>query len=342
MKRITLVIISSVSIALAGCQSTSKPLKINSAVDLESNTKITRISKAALSDDTNIELPSNYDVNSFSKVKIVSNIQKIQWLENSRPADIDRGMAASLLENELARTKRFNVLTRNCTSCDYELAYQVENTQEAGAIVQGEQYNPDYVLEMSIALTSAIKEKSDHSEIIFSSTVTTKLTDPTTREIIHSFAPIRRNLPAKNFFALGGKFMGGFNLHDKNELTGAYKDATQAAIQVLVTKVMDYYPVGGRVTNYRNGRIAIDAGIAQGFATKQPVVLFLSDDGLDIPVASAEITPKQNGGSGTVIKWREDAESQSIMKKLNALGKDYLRSNTIYAVSVGTPEDWAL
>lgn len=342
MKKHTLAVLAISSLGLIGCQSTSKPLKINSAVDLDSNTTITRVNKEGLRSDSNIDLPSNYDVNSFSKVRIVSNIKKIQWLENSRPAAIDRGMAASLLENELARTKRFNVLTRNCTSCDYELAYQIENTKAEGAIELGEQHNPDYVLEMSIALSTAIKEKSDHSEIIFSSTVTTKLTNPTTREIIHSFAPIRRNLPAKNFFSFGGQYAGGFNLNDKNELTGAYKDATQAAIQVLVTKVMDYYPVGGRVTNYRNGRIAIDAGIAQGFATKQPVVLFLSDDGLDIPIASADITPKQHGGSGTIIKWRDDAESQGIMKKLNALGKDYLKSNKIYAVSVGTPEDWAL
>lgn len=330
-----------VLLGLAGCQSTPA-LKINSAVDLESNTSVNRVNRDALNYDENIDMPSNYDVNSFSKVRVAAYVDKVSWMPGSNPASVDTGMAAKLLENELARTKRFDVLTRNCTSCSYEAAYQVENTRIEGQIEQGEQYNPDYVLELSIALGSAIKEKFDHNEIIFTADVTTKLTNPTTGEIVHSFAPIRSNLPAKNYFVIGGKFHSGFNLHDPNELIQAYRDAASASIQVLVTKVMDYYPVGGRVTNFRNGRIAIDSGINQGFAVKQPVVLFLSDDGLDIPLASAEITPKKDNGAGSIIKWRSDADAQEVMQKLKAMGKDYLKSNRIYAVSVGTPEHWAL
>ena len=106
---------------------------------------------------------------------------------------------------------------------------------------------------------------------------------------------------------------------------------------------MDYYPVGGRVTNYRNGRFAINAVINQGFAVKQPVVLFLSDDGLDIPIASGEVTPKGDSGSGVMFIWKEDdIDAQDVKKKLEAMGKDYLKRNKIYAVSVGTPEDWKL
>ncbi|MGR5145499.1 penicillin-binding protein activator LpoB [Photobacterium alginatilyticum] len=326
---------------LVGCQTTQ--LKINSEADVESNSQITRVNKEALYENENIELPSNYDVRAFNKMRIAAYIDHVKFEKNARTTQMDNGIIAKLLENELARTKRYEVLTRNCDACDYEVAFQAENTVEQGAIQVGEKLNPDYVFETSISLGTVVKEKTDHNEIIFRSLVTTKVVNPTTGQIIHSFEPIRHNMPAKRFFMMEGQYLGGFNLNDHNELQEAYKEAAQKAIQVLVNRTMDYYPVGGRVTNFRNGRFAINAGINQGFAVKQPVVLFLSDDGLDIPIASGEVTPKGDSGSGVMFTWKSnDIDAKDVKKKLEALGKDYLKRNKVYAVSVGTPQDWAL
>ena len=339
MKKISYLLVA--SLFLAGCQSTG--LKVNSEADIESNSQIEKVSREALFESENIELPSNYDVKAFNKMTIAAYVDHVRFEKDAKTTQIDNGIIAKLLENELARTKRYEVLTRNCDACDYEVAFQAENTVEEGSIQLGEQLNPEYVFETSIALGTVIKKMSDHNEIIFRSLVTTKVVDPTSGKIIHSFEPIRHNMPAKRFFAMEGKFLGGFDYRKQNELQEAYKEAAQKAIQVLVNRTMDYYPVGGRVTNFRNGRFAIDAGIDQGFATKQPVVLFLSDDGLDIPIASGEVTPKTNGGSGVMFIWKEDdLDAEDVQKKLEAMGKDYLKRNKIYAVSVGTPEDWKL
>lgn len=339
MKKISYLLVA--SLFLAGCQSTG--LKVNSEADIESNSQIEKVSREALFESENIELPSNYDVKAFNKMTIAAYVDHVRFEKDAKTTQIDNGIIAKLLENELARTKRYEVLTRNCNACDYEVAFQAENTVEEGAIQRGEQLNPEYVFETSIALGTVIKKMSDHNEIIFRSLVTTKVVDPTSGKIIHSFEPIRHNMPAKRFFAMEGKFLGGFDYRNHNELQEAYKEAAQKAIQVLVNRTMDYYPVGGRVTNFRNGRFAIDAGIDQGFATKQPVVLFLSEDDLDIPIASGEVTPKTNGGSGVMFIWKEDdLDADDVKKKLEAMGKDYLKRNKIYAVSVGTPEDWKL
>ncbi|WP_372882259.1 penicillin-binding protein activator LpoB [Psychromonas sp.] len=329
------------SLFLVACQTTS--LKVNSEADIDANSTIERVNRDALLQSENIELPSNYDVKAFNKMRIAAYVENIRFENDAKKTEIDTGIISKLLENELSRTKRYDVLTRNCTSCDYEVAFQAENTVAAGAIEVGEKLNPEYVFETSIALGSVIKKLNDHNEIIFRSLVTTKVVNPTTGEIIHSFEPIRHNMPAKRFFAIEGKFMGGFDYRKANELQEAYKEAAQKAIQVLVNRTMDYYPVGGRVTNFRNGRFAINAGINQGFAVKQPVVLFLSDDGLDIPIASGEVTPKGDAGSGVLFTWKEDdVDAQQVQKKLSAMGKDYLIRNKVYAVSVGTPEDWKL
>jgi hypothetical protein len=329
------------AVLLTGCQSTG--LKVNSEADIESNSQIEKVSREALFESENIELPSNYDVKAFNKMTIAAYVDHVRFEKNAKTTKIDNGIIAKLLENELARTKRYEVLTRNCDACDYEVAFQAENTVEDGSIQRGEQLNPEYVFETSIALGTVIKNLRSHDEIIFRSLVTTKVVDPTTGKIVHSFEPIRHNMPAKKFLVIDGEYKGGFDFRNHNELQEAYKEAAQKAIQVLVNRTMDYYPVGGRVTNFRNGRFAIDAGIDQGFATKQPVVLFLSDDGLDIPIASGEVTPKTNGGSGVMFIWKEDdLDADDVKKKLEAMGKDYLKRNKIYAVSVGTPEDWKL
>jgi len=329
------------SLFLVACQTTS--LKVNSDADIESNSKIERVNRDALLEAANIELPSNYDVKAFNKMRIAAYVDDIRFENDAKKTKIDTGIISKLLENELSRTKRYDVLTRNCTSCDYEVAFQAENTVSNGAIQVGEKLNPEYVFETSIALGSVIKKMKDHNEIIFRSLVTTKVVNPTTGQIVHSFEPIRHNMPAKRYFAIEDKFLGGFDYRKENELQEAYKEAAQKAIQVLVNRTMDYYPVGGRVTNFRNGRFAINAGINQGFAVKQPVILFLSDDGLDIPIASGEVTPKSEAGSGVLFTWKEgDIDAQQVEKKLKAMGKEYLQRNKIYAVSVGTPADWKL
>lgn len=342
IKNTMLMTALTIVVVLSGCVSNT-PLYANKQTSLKANTEVKVVNEQALKEDQNIRLPGNYDVDSFGVVRVAAYVDSLNYkIEDGQTSTLDKGIAAKLLENELARTKRFNILTRSCGSCDYEAAYQLENTTADNQIAMGEGLNPDFVLETSIDLGLSIKELYDHNEAIFYSVATTKLVNPTTKEIIHSFAPVRQNLAAKNYTQVSGHFLTGFKIHDQKERYLAFKDAAQQAVQVLVSQVMNYYPVGGRLTNFRPGssRFAIDAGIEQGFAVKQPVVLFISDDGLDIPIASAVVTPKRAGGSGVITKWRDDADATMVKNKLEALGKDYLQNVRIYAVSVGTPQSW--
>ncbi len=340
MKKFKTALLSITAITLAACNSTA-PLKVNKSVDLESNTNINYVNKSSLLDDKNIELPANYDVNNFGVVKVAAYVSSIKWDKGAVKSSIDKNIVGKLFENELARTKRFEVLTRLCSSCNAELAHQVENTRSKGSIERGEGFNPDFIIETDIDFGMSIKKLYDHSAVIFYSVATTKLLNPTTGQVVESFAPVRSNLEEKVYNEMNGRIIAGFDYTKPEEREQAYKDAAQKSIAVIASQLMEYYPVGGRVINYRSGRLAIDAGIAEGFAQKQPVVLFLDDDGLPIPLASAEITPTKSGsGSGLILKWRDDKDAQDVKKKLEALGKDYLRRNKIYAVSVGTPAEW--
>ena len=268
------------------------------------------------------------------------------------PSKIDQGMPVELLGGEFSRSERFTVLTRTCTACDYEVAFQAENTVEDGSIELGKAKNPDYILQMSVLLGTSTKKVNDNNgsyyAITYKSTVSAKLIDGTTKEIKHSFPPIHMNLKPKKYAASKNiGFLGGFKYFDTAVSNQAYQDATALSIQVLASRVMEQFPVGGRAKNYKRNKFALNAGSNQGIpkqGKKIPAILFLDDDGITTALASGFIIP---GGSEVsqfhVLQWKtSDQEAMETKKALDAMGKEYLKRNYIYAVSVGMPDNWEL
>lgn len=78
--------------------------------------------------------------------------------------------------------------------------------------------------------------------------------------------------------------------------------------------------------------------------------MFLSEDGLDIPVAFAEATPKNDGTSQLrVYRWTTDnADAKAVVKEIRGSGRSFLKNykgdkkNGLYAVAFGmaVPADW--
>ncbi|MGF1715945.1 penicillin-binding protein activator LpoB [Photobacterium chitinilyticum] len=337
--------------SLFGCQSTTQ-LRADKEADIASNSTVSYITAEGLKDEANIEVPPGFNVKEFVKLSIAPYLVEVSMDKDSLENSIDTGMPAKMLGGELSRTERFNVLTRTCNACDYEVAFQAENTVAEGAIEHGKAKNPDYVLEANLQLgtsTKLIKDSNgSYYELTFRSTVSAQLIDGTTKEIKHTFPPIRQNLSPKKYAKSSNNgYLAGFKYFDKEAINQAYQEAAQKSLQVLVTDVMAQFPIGGKAKHYRSERFAIAAGSSQGIpkqGVKIPAVIFQDDFGIAIPLASGYITP---GGSDTsmfeVIQWKNsDKDAMDIKKKLDAMGREYVSRNKIYAVSVGTPEDWKL
>jgi hypothetical protein len=350
-----IIILSAVfsTMILFGCQSTDSDLRADKEADISTNSRVSITNESSLSNESNIEVPANFNVKEFVKLSIAPYIIDIAMDRNSVDHRVDMGMPARMLAGELSRTERFNVLSRTCTSCDYEVAFQAENTIVDGAIELGQGINPDYVLETNLQLGTSEKKVTDshgtYYQLTFRSTVSAQLIDGTTKQIKHTFPPIRQNLSPKKYAKSpsSGKYLAGFNFEDKAVVNQAYQEAAQKSLQVLVVDVMNQFPIGGKAVHYRSDRFAIAAGTAQGVpkqGVKIPAVIYQDDFGIAIPLASGFITPAGLENSMfEVIKWKEsDKDSQDIKSKIEAMGKEYLKRNKIYAVSVGTPENWVL
>ncbi|WP_017220512.1 hypothetical protein [Moritella dasanensis] len=339
-------------IGLAGCQSTPSNLYADKEAEIGENSTLQIVTAEGLSDERNITVPAGYSVKEFTRLSIAPYITKVGFDKDSIQTTIDNGMPAIMLGDGLARTQRFVVLDRTSTARDYEVTFQAENTRSEGAIVLGEALNPDYILEASVQLGTSTKKISDergnYQELTFRSVVSAKLIDGTTREIKHAFPPIRYNLEPKTYVrSKNREWIAGFKYTEPEVIDAAYQEAAQKSLQVLVTDVMQQFPVGGKAVHYRSNRFAIAAGSSEGLPTqgvKIPAIIFLDEFGLPIPLASGYLTPGgEHSSTFEVIKWKEsDKDAMSIRKKLEALGKDYLDRNKIYAVSVGTSADWKL
>lgn len=334
---------------LVGCQATTRVG--DKEADISKNSKVNYINTESLKDQDNIKVPAGYNIKEFVKLSIAPYVVELK-MDDSDSSTIDEGMPVELLGGEFSRSERFTVLTRTCTACDYEVAFQAENTEEKGAIELGKAKNPDYILQMSVLLGESKglieKDGAKFHTITYKSTVSAKLIDGTTKEIKHSFPSIRMNLEPKLYAkSKNNGFLAGFKYFDEKIVNQAYQDATALSIQVLASRVMEQFPVGGKAKNYKRNKFSLNVGSNQGIpkqGKKIPAILFLDDDGITTALASGFIIP---GGSEVsqfhVLQWKtSDSEAKNIQKDLNKEGKAYLKSNKIYAVSVGTPENWEL
>jgi hypothetical protein len=337
---------------LVGCQSTE--MRADKEADISANSKVNYVNLESLQDEDNIEVPAGYNIKEFVKLSIAPYVVELKMdaTQKNAPSRIDQGMPVELLGGEFSRSERFTVLTRTCTACDYEVAFQAENTEEKGAIELGKAKNPDYILQMSVLLGTSTKKVSDSNgsyyAITYKSTVSAKLIDGTTKEIKHSFPPVRMNLEPKKYAeSKNTGFLGGFKYFDTQVSNQAYQDATALSIQVLASRVMEQFPVGGKAKNYKRNKFSLNVGSNQGIpkqGMKIPAILFLDDDGITTALASGFIIP---GGSEVsqfhVLQWKtSDSEAMSTKKSLDAMGKEYLKRNKVYAVSLGMPENWEL
>ncbi|MBQ0031306.1 MAG: hypothetical protein KBT68_00740, partial [bacterium] len=132
----------------------------------------------------------------------------------------------------------------------------------------------------------------------------------------------------------------------------AIQIACLRCLAIVANKLGNTFPTGGRVTNITGSgdTMVMSAGQHEGIAPNQQVCVFLSEDGLDIPVAFAEATPKNDGTSQLrVYRWNTDNDdADKIVDEIRGSARSFLKNykgekkNGLYAVAFGmaVPADW--
>lgn len=297
-------------------------------------------SKAELADLDEVKLPPNYSVDNFRKMQMVMNV-KVESADGK--TKINKGLSTRM-QTEMAKLKRFEIFSLHNRS-KVELDAIGDLDEEVKVVSADQVKASDLMLTGTIKVTCAINELHNDKVYVYSADGDFSCEDAKTRTVF--FAEKARGVwDRKVRYSLTGQAHG--NVSEDQ----AIQIACLRCLAIVANKLGNTFPTGGRVTNITGSgeTMVMAAGQHEGIAPNQQVCVFLSEDGLDIPVAFAEATPKNDGTSQLrVYRWNTDnSDAEAIVKEIRGSARSFLKQykgdkkNGLYAVAFGmaVPADW--
>lgn len=297
-------------------------------------------SKAELEDLDEVKLPPNYSVDNFRKMQMVMNVKIVAGDGKTK---IDKTLSGRM-QTEMAKLKRFEIFSLHNRS-KVELDAIGDLDEEVKVVSADNVKASDLMLTGTIKVTVAENDLHNERVFVYSADGDFSCEDAKTRTVY--FAEKARGVwDRKVRYSLTGQAHG--NVSEAQ----AIQIACLRCLAIVANKLGNTFPTGGRVTNITGSgdTMVMSAGQHEGIAPNQQVCVFLSEDGLDIPVAFAEATPKNDGTSQLrVYRWNTDnADAKAVVKEIRGAGRSFLKNykgdkkNGLYAVAFGmaVPADW--
>lgn len=297
-------------------------------------------SKAELEDLDEVKLPPNYSVDNSRKMQMGMNVKVVAGDGKTK---IDKTLSGRM-QTEMAKLKRFEIFSLHNRS-KVELDAIGDLDEEVKVVSADNVKASDLMLTGTIKVTVAENELRNERVFVYSADGDFSCEDAKTRTVY--FAEKARGVwDRKVRYSLTGQAHG--NVSEAQ----AIQIACLRCLAIVANKLGNTFPTGGRVTNITGSgdTMVMKAGQHEGIAPNQQVCVFLSEDGLDIPVAFAEATPKNDGTSQLrVYRWNTDnADAKQIVKEIRGSGRSFLKNykgdkkNGLYAVAFGmaVPADW--
>ncbi len=297
-------------------------------------------SKEELKDFDEVKLPANYSIDNFRKMQMVMNVKIVSADGKTK---IDKSLSTRM-QTEMAKLKRFEIFSlhnRSKTELD-----AIGDLDDQVKVVEADDVKAsDLMLTGTIKITCAINELHNEKVYVYSADGDFSCENAKTRTVY--FAEKARGVwDRKVRYSLTGQAHG--NVSEEQ----AIQIASLRCLAIIANKLGNTFPTGGRVTNITGSgdTMVMNAGQHEGIAPNQQVCVFLSEDGLDIPVAFAEATPKNDGTSQLrVYRWNTDNDdAEAIVDEIRGSARKFLKNykddkkNGLYAVAFGMeiPADW--
>lgn len=287
-----------------------------------------------------IRLPQNYDPSNYKLIRLGVNFYPLDENGNNRFAKNNAEIVSTLMETEIAKLKRFTVLSRHQLGQQAlrdEKRFQDKTGISKNRMRVAQGAGADYVLTAGVALKTEKYDRVQNSEMFIVITVPYQLINVNTGEIVESGTAEGRAV--RTFYQLpNGTYVGGFNIHNQADAEQAVNEASFRALKVIANMLGNKLPVGGRITGFKGKRFALECGHQQGLMGKQVAAVYAKDMGIDIPLGYAEIEPGKKTSTGRIIRWSREDEAEDLIELIEKDGMAFLRDYEVYAVSVAMPE----
>lgn len=316
---------------LSGCAT------VDETVDL--SPKTVTFSKEELMARKTITLPPGYNTDNFRKIRMNVAFESVTGREKIIDSDgkityKQLGTSNNLsarLQGSMAELYRFTVRS----DFNRVAAQNEENRKGSDAVKQ----DADISLSCKVTTTKEKEKRYNDTLIIYEVEVDYSCEDCATGDV--KFSGHAKGRTARSqIISFTGRITGGFNDSGENEAQ-AIEQAAMKAIAEIANRLGNEFPAGGSIIGCTSTgeKMTLNIGKTDGIGENQICVVYVNDGGVDIAIALAEATPKQDGTSLLqVCKWNEsDADAKPLLKAYRANPKAFLDDNKVYAVGYGMP-----
>ena len=332
MKKINILFGVAVAVVLCGCQTVTYTTDPNQ----------TTFSREDILDMPSIQFPANYNTEDFKAVKMAVAVGRLEGFAVDQSGkrtelEVDQGLSARL-QGQFAGLKRFtvySVFNRDGVNFFKELGDigEVEMVGAKAAI------KPDYILSLNINITKERNTRIDtvdgrgslDEKVLVVAECDGNCVDLESNTVYFSEKSRGRNWYTKK---------SGYDSRESQKLADSIDIASKKAIVEMMNKVGNYFPVGGKITDVSptGKKMSLDKGINQGVAESQQCVVFVRDEGVDIPLALGEAQSGKDECMLEVYKWNEDdPDAQVLIERYRRSPSSFAQENEIFAVGYGLP-----
>lgn len=329
-------------LTLIACSATNKP---RNQLGIQINPSLSTLTRSDFENGSGqkISLPQNYSQENYKKLVLRVDVEtgRSACLKSQTcPALINFPNLSERMLAELAKLKRFKVVNRNTAQKgkQEELRYQASGlTRDKGQVEIGEELNADYGLTINLSFGVEEFRRSYKNFLYYTVLMTYQIQKFETGEIIESDTAEGR--AKRTIIRLSsGEKIGGFNRDDEGSVNAAMIEASTHALKIIANKLGNKLSIGCQVTAIFGTNMSCNKGYQEGFMGKQMVTIYYNYNGIDFPIAVAEVSPGAHKTSGTIIAWNDNPDSY-IQDAVQRIQNDpaFAKHNELFAVSLRMP-----
>lgn len=283
-----------------------------------------------------VVMPPNANTQNFRKLGLAVQFQNITGVDKKtgRPLKVDPNLSKRL-QVEMGKMKRYTIVDLHS---DNGFLGDMADAGLANVVEAGEQRQIDLLLSGSMTLVKEVHEMSDYTMLKYVAEfdfICKDLKDGTQKFAEKATGAAYR----KQVWSIVGGMRGGFTDADE---AGVCLEAAMKAIAVVANKLANTYPAGGRIVgcSASGERMTLDRGFEQGIAGGQQCVVFVNDDGVNIPLCYARAEPSDATSSIIPYKWDVSGKDAKLLKqKFDMDPKAFVKNYATYAVGYGVPHN---
>lgn len=326
MKKALMIMTGSLCVAFCGCVGTRT---------YTTDPRQVTFSRADVLEMPDMQFPANYNVRDFKNVKMGVAVGKLEGRQIDRDGNladltVDPKLSARL-QGQFASLKRFtvySVFNRDGVAFFKEL----EDVDEVSMKGASSTVSPDYILNLNIRI---LKERHEvhmsDDKVLVVAECDANCVDLSSDTVYFSEKSRGRHWYAK---------ARGYDSQEGKKLADAIDLAAKKAIVEMMNRVGNYFPVGGKILDVTPSgkQMALNRGSNHGVAEAQQCVVFVRDEGVDIPIALAEAESGKDECTLSVYKWNEgDPDAAYFIDVFRKSPMGFCEKNDVYAVGYGIP-----